>query len=59
MLYMAVTADKYELPICVEDSVHDLAKWAGISDNTLSSNLSKHKNGKNRGYKFVKVDDNE
>lgn len=55
MLYMAVTADKYELPICVKDNVHDLAVWAGISDNTLSSNLSKNRSGKNRGYKFVKV----
>ena len=59
MLYMAVTADKYELPICVEDSVKKLAKWAGISENTLSSRISKESSGKTSGIKFIKVTEEE
>ena len=56
---MAVTADKYELPICVEDSVKKLAKWAGISENTLSSRISKESSGKTSGIKFIKVTEEE
>ena len=28
-IYMAVTADRYELPIAIFDSVYGLARWTG------------------------------
>lgn len=56
MLYMAVTADKYELPLFV-GNVKEVATWAGITENNLHSQISKHMSGKNRGYKFVKVEE--
>lgn len=34
-LYMAVTADEYELPLFVTESAKDMAQWAGIQVNTL------------------------
>lgn len=56
MIYIAVTADKYELPLFVGNG-REVAAWAGITENNLHSQVSKHKSGKNRGYKFVKVEE--
>lgn len=37
--YMAVTADKYELPVAVFDNIQDLSRWA-----------HKHRHGTRRHY---------
>lgn len=34
-LYMAVTPDHLELPLFVTDSVHAMARWAGIKVSTV------------------------
>lgn len=34
-LYMAVTADKYELPLIVSDKVKDIAKYAGTGERNI------------------------
>lgn len=55
-IYMAVTTDKYEHPVCVVDTGAELARWLGISKDCLYSAISKGLSGKTRGYKIVKVD---
>lgn len=56
-LWMAVTADEYELPICVADTSRELARMLGISRESMmqmKSRQSKRKNpGRNKGYKVV------
>ena len=34
-MYMAVTPDEYELPLCVDDKATDLARHLGILVDTL------------------------
>lgn len=55
LIYMSVTADEYELPICITDTVEELAAIYGITRDTIYSAISLNKNGKRNGYKFVKV----
>lgn len=54
-LYLAVTADEYELPVCVEDTAEKLAKKLGISRNAVNSSISKNLSGKIQGRKIIKV----
>ena len=35
-LYMAVSRDKYELPLCVEETTLDLARKLGVADASVS-----------------------
>ena len=55
-VYMAVTNDKYELPLFVGTAV-EIAEWAGCrTDNIYRSVIYEHKyNGKNNGYRIIKV----
>ncbi len=55
MLYMAVTPDKYELPIFVGNST-EVAEWAGITLNALYSSVYHKRSGSVNGYKLVKVE---
>lgn len=55
-MYMAVTADKYELPIAFADKAKELGKLMNVSEAAVYSSITKGKSGRNRGYKFVKVD---
>lgn len=54
-LYMAVTADKYELPIAVRDTAVDLGKIFGKTANAIVSSICRKRNGRYTGIKFVKV----
>lgn len=42
-LYMAVTADVYELPLCVEETVEELAKHFNLARQTVYSAISTKK----------------
>ena len=58
-LYMAVTDDKYELPIAVEDSISKLASRLGLRYNTILvsfSRQSKSSRSRKLNCKFVKVE---
>ena len=55
-LYMAVTPDKYELPIAVESTVFDLAEMYSTTPATILTSISRNKSGKRRGAKFVRVE---
>ena len=55
---MAVTTDKYELPLYVADNAKEMAEWAGVSENSIYVCISLGRTGKTRGCKFVKVKEN-
>lgn len=55
-LYMIVTADRYELPMLVADSLDELSEFSGKTKTNISSCISKKKNGKNNGYKFIRIE---
>lgn len=59
MIYMAVTADKYELPIIVAGNAQELADRLHISINTVYSSISKNMSGKRNGYRIMKVSDED
>lgn len=40
-LYMAVTADKYELPLFVSPSISEIARFCGIKKASAKSMISK------------------
>ena len=61
-LYMAVTADEYELPLCVEDSTTGLATWLGITTNAVLAACTPRRMGRNRrkcGYRIIRVETEE
>lgn len=51
MIWMAVTADEYELA----SSASKLAKELGVSVSTILTREHRKDNGKYTGYKIVKV----
>ena len=58
-LWMAVTADKYELPLAVADTGIELARMLGISSSVISRSLegSNYRKciGRNNNRKYIKV----
>lgn len=54
-IYMAVTTDKYELPLALETSYEELSKITGVSVNSIKYSIYKHLSGRHRGIKFIKV----
>ena len=58
-LYMAVTPDRFELPLCVQDSPGELAEALGITINAVRTACAPgkaSKSGKKRGYRIVRVE---
>ena len=55
-LYLEVTADKYELPLIVADSVKELAAKCGSNPNTIHKYFNHVKNGKIKRPRFIKVE---
>lgn len=55
MLWMAVTPDKYELPIAIEDSALSLAIRMGTTENNIASRAHRNHSGVRKGYKVVKI----
>lgn len=54
-LWLAVTPDKYELPLAVEESSEKLGRIYGLSKKTVASMVRRGADGKRNGHKFVKV----
>lgn len=61
ILYMAVTCDKYELPLAVADSTIQLAGMVGVRETTIRSNIVRHCKRSHFKMKFmrIEVDDND
>lgn len=53
--WMAVTADKYELPLVVEDTAGQLAEKLGINITTVFTRYSRDSDGSRSGYRIRKV----
>lgn len=65
-LYMAVTADKYELPMVVEESTKKLSEKLGRNRRSVTEEFSRMRrgfyprcNGKLRGYILKEVEVND
>lgn len=58
---MAVTGDKYELPLFVTTRLYELAREFGVSQNNILSCIAHKTSGRFKGIKFVRViiDDEE
>ena len=58
---MAVTNDKYELPIAVADTANELGRMLGIKGSSIRTALYKVETGvlKSSSYKKVYIDDEE
>lgn len=53
---MAVTPDKYELPLYIAETPKELADRYHITKKAVDSAIYGNKSGRDRGAKFVKVD---
>lgn len=55
-LYLAVTADKYELPVCVADSAAELGACLGRKREHILKTISNHKKRPpTKGLKLIKI----
>lgn len=50
VLWVATTADKYELPICVCDSQKDLAEHLGVTTSNISHLKKKSRSNRSKYY---------
>lgn len=53
--WIAVTADKYELPLIVAETARELALTLNIDIGSVVSGCARKRSGRNIGYKIVKV----
>lgn len=58
-IYMAVTRDKFSLPLAVADSRKELAKMRGVAPNTISKEIRRGEKGMCSGYVKVEVGDDD
>ena len=54
-LWLAVEADKYELPLAVADTAEELGKMFGIKKNTVINCVARNRSGRENGYRYIKV----
>lgn len=59
MLYLAVQADQYELPIAVAESVNSLARMLKVSEMSIYAAIAKHYSGRNTGIKYLRIGEKE
>ena len=43
-VYMAVTSDRYRLPVAVADSIGELAQLCGVTYSTVAKSLARARN---------------
>ena len=55
-MYMAVTADKYELPYVVVDTATQLAELYGLAPANLHRYIRQRNIKKKQGVMFIKVE---
>ena len=54
-VYIAVSKDKYELPIAVADTASELARMVGVKENAIIASISRTKAGKIKWSRYRKV----
>lgn len=55
-IYIEVTRDKYELPVRVADTVPELARMTGCSENNIYSTICHYKHRAQKSARFYKVE---
>ncbi len=55
-LYLAVTADRYELPLAVAGSARELAEMTGYGRINILSAIAHDTPGTQRGMKFIRIE---
>lgn len=55
VVYMAVSADEYELPIYVADTVKEMSELTNIKRRTISKYISMKRVVKKRNLKIIRV----
>ncbi len=57
-IYMAVTNDKYELPVAFGETLSELASMVDSNPSNISRNIKKYKTAKRHlgKYRYVKVE---
>ena len=53
--WLCVDADEYELPIAVADTARELGEMMGTNKHNVEAFVSKQSNGRELGYKYIKV----
>lgn len=56
VLWIAITADKYELPLIVADTPEELAQLAGVAVGSVRSCYSRYKNGRRKKSRYICVE---
>ena len=54
-IWMCVEADEYELPIAVADTARELGDLFGVSVSTIMTYAMRQHDGRQNGYRYVKV----
>ena len=53
--WLCVDTDEYELPIAVADTARELAEMMGSTGHNIETFVSRNSNGRELGYKYIKV----
>lgn len=56
VIWMAVTSDKYELPIVWANTAEELSRMMGVSRNNMVSGMHHGGSGHYKGWKPVRVE---
>ena len=59
MIWMAVSSDKYELPIIIADSSSELAEKLGTTPTAIRVRAYKQQDGSKSGLRIYKVEELE
>lgn len=52
-LYMCVTNDIYELPLCISNNIAEVAKYAGVTTEAVKKGIYKHTKGESSRFRKV------
>lgn len=55
-LYLAVTPDKYELPLAVETDAAALGRCFGVKGDTVLCSIANNLSGERTGRKFIRIE---
>lgn len=56
IIWMLVTNDKYELPVCIADTAEELSRLSGFSVNSIRASVAHVKSGRQKSSIFKKIE---
>ena len=54
-IYMMVSGDKYQLPLCVADSAEELEEKVGVKKGTIYSSVLRWEKGQTKKTKYIRI----